>query len=284
MILLTLVFPVFAAGAVADSVNSRSNTLHLDVIPPRSADAMTGTEFAQKTAGLRGRERQRQAIAEIERGNIPDFLRDLVPVRFAYKPAGRDTVHSIIWVTPDYLAIGSNEDYLRIPLTFPSALDVAHAFGCILPTRKIVDAIYEQATCRLSPQPLPPGPKMRSSEYYLEHQRLIETERQGCPDGTLVAGHKKDVVITNRLNQKSGRIAIYGWHRKKSKKPIQPLSTVHEARYADYSHGIRLVCQTVWVDGEERSIYDVLQDPVLGTILTYEKVITKPRRLMRLQQ
>lgn len=284
LILFALVFPTTAEGADVNNNDTPTYTLYLNGIPPRPADAVTGSEFAQKTSGIRGRERQRQAIAEIERGNIPDFLRELVPVRFTYKPAGRDTVRAVIWVTPDYLAIGSDEDFLRIPLTFPSALDVAQAFRCILPTRKIVDAIYEQATCRLSPQPLLPGPKMRSSEYYLEHQRLIETQRLDCPDGTLVAGHKKDVVITNRLYQKPGRIAIYGWHRKKSKKPIQPLSTVHEARYADYSHGIRLVSQNIWIDGEERSIYDVLQDPVLGSMLTYEKVITKPRRLMRLQQ
>ncbi len=63
------------------------------------------------------------------------------------------------------------------------------------------------------------------------------------------AGHKKDVVITNRLTREQGRIAIYGWHQPTGI-PIQPLSTVHGAGYADYSHGIRLVSDVVLIDGK----------------------------------
>ena len=53
-----------------------------------------------------------------------------------------------------------------------------------------------------------------------------------------------------------GKIAIYGWHRLNGA-PIQPLSTVHGACYADYSHGIRLVSETVLVDGKTRFVHHV---------------------------
>jgi hypothetical protein len=43
-------------------------------------------------------------------------------------------------------------------------------------------------------------------------------------------------------------VAIYGWHRSNGD-PIQPLSTVHGEYYADYSHGIRLVSRTAYVNG-----------------------------------
>jgi len=120
---------------------------------------------------------------------------------------------------------------------------------------------------------------MRSTEYYVRHNNLIETQRTGRPLGELVAGHKKDVVLTNRLLGPE-RIAIYGWHRKDGT-PIQGLSTVHGARYADYSHGVRLVYEKVCIDGQLRSIYDVLEDPALAPVLSYEGLIPRIRKLMR---
>jgi hypothetical protein len=79
-------------------------------------------------------------------------------------------------------------------------------------------------------------------------------------------------VITNLLASKPGRIAIYGWHRS-SGDPIQPLSTVHGARYADYSHGIRLVSEMAILNGKLRSIYDILQDRLLAKVLGDEGAI-----------
>jgi hypothetical protein len=91
-----------------------------------------------------------------------------------------------------------------------------------------------------------------------------------------LSGHKKDVVITNRLAQKKDKIAIYGWHQCAGA-PIQPLSTVHDSCYADYSHGIRFVSDTVWIGGKPQSIYEVLEDPKLAEVLSTEGVIHNVR-------
>lgn len=254
-------------------------TLLAESIPARPAGAMTGSEFARRTTGIPGRERQRLALAELRRGNLPDFLRRLRPVRLTGRSPDGATVAATVWVTPDYLAIGSDQDFLRIPLSYYTATTVAREFGFVLPTRKVVDAIYRQSEVRLQPQPLPPGPRMRSSRYYLRHQQMIEAQRDGSPLEALTSGHKKDVVLTNRLYRNPNRIAIYGWQRRGGE-PIQPLSTVHGAAYADYSHGVRLVWETALVDGVERSIYDLLEDPELAPVLSYEGVIRDPRRLM----
>jgi hypothetical protein len=48
------------------------------------------------------------------------------------------------------------------------------------------------------------------------------------------------------------------------------LSTVHGARYADYSHGIRLVSEVAVLNGELRSIYTILQDSSLAKVLSDE--------------
>jgi len=97
----------------------------------------------------------------------------------------------------------------------------------------------------------------------------MQADSLGVKLGDLVAGDKKDVVITNLLSRRMGKIAIYGWHRGPGH-PIQPLSTVHGANYADYSHGIRLVSGTALIDGKPRSIYDILRDPSAASIVSDE--------------
>ena len=87
-----------------------------------------------------------------------------------------------------------------------TAFAVAASFGFVLPTPTMVDAIYEQAEIHLRPQPLPPGPEMRSNAYYWEHQRRIREQRieLHAPLGALIAGQKKDLVVSNRLWRKVG--------------------------------------------------------------------------------
>ncbi len=46
---------------------------------------------------------------------------------------------------PDYLSIGSNDDWARIPLSPMAAQQIADSLNCFLPTRKMVDDIYKAA-------------------------------------------------------------------------------------------------------------------------------------------
>jgi hypothetical protein len=246
-------------------------------LPTRPAGAIGGAEFARRTSGLSAADRDRAVVAELERGNIPSFLSRLTPVKL--RPSATDAQGATIWVTPDYLAIGSDDDFLYVPLNYYSATIVADYFGCVLPTARMVDAIYEQSAHHLKPAPLPAGPLMRSNLYLERHQQTIDLQRSGLPLGELISGHKKDLVLSNRLSQTPGRVAIYGWHRAPGD-PIQPLSTIHGARYVDYSHGVRLVSTTVVVEGRRRSIYDALQDTQLASALSREGVTRNPWGLM----
>lgn len=253
--------------------------LRLHAIPPRPADAVGGAAFVRRITGLTRADREAAIVAEVLRGNIPEFLRDLKPVTLRGRIGGRATT-ATVWVMPDYLAVGSDGDFVRLPVDFYSAVTIAHAFGMALPTRKIVDAVYAQAVLRLRPQPMTPGPRMTSTNYYQVHNERIEVQRAGRAPGGLTAGQKKDLVLTNRLfRQRSPRVAIYGWHRAAGD-PIQPLSTVHGATYADYSHGVRLVGGIVVVNGEERPIVEVFQDAYLGPILTLEGTVRLPAGLV----
>jgi hypothetical protein len=248
-------------------------------VPARESTAMGGTAFAKSIDSLTGAVREDALLLQLSSGNLPPFLRELKPVRLSSLGRNGDRHEAIIYVMPDYLAVGSNDDFLRVPLGLDTAKRVARQFGFTLPTRKMVDAIYEQSSLKLTPQTMKPGPRMTSTAYYTEHQRRIERQRSGRPLGELVSGHKKDLVLTKRLWTRRGRVAIYGWQRVGGR-PIQPLSTVHGARYADYSHGVRLVSTTVVVDGSARWIFDVLGDPDLAPLLSYEGAIRDADRLM----
>ena len=95
----------------------------------------------------------------------------------------------------------------------------------------------------------------------MHNDRIEEQSRTlGVTHSALVSGHKKDVVTTNLPTGSPGCIAIYGWHRLNGT-PIQPLSTVHGACYADYSHGIRLVSETVMVDGQPGAAEETCERP-----------------------
>lgn len=247
-------------------------------IPAPAHGATTGSAFVQRTTGWDGRKRQTAALEELRRGNLPDFMRQLKPVRLlAVAQAGRK-IEAVVWVTPDYVSIGNDSNFVRMPLSLPVAVSLARDLGFVLPTQKIVDAVYEQADFRFTPQPLPPSVMMRSSQYFAKHNGMIEEQRRGRPLGELVAGHKKDIVLTNRVFG-TERIAIYGWH-KRDGTPIQGLSLVHGARYADYSHGVRLVYNTVCIDGELRSIFEVLEDPEIAGVLSYEGWARRARSFM----
>jgi len=240
-------------------------------IPTRSGKDLTGSQFVQYVSQMTPQEREQSIGDEILKGNLPEFLRKLVPVELHCEfPSGKNLT-ATIFVAPDYLAIGSDDDFLRIPMNLHTAIAIADRFRFILPTKKMVDAIFLQSHYHLVPQPLPAGPQMRSTAYYWTHNQMIEDQARalGVRLGELVSGDKKDVVMTNRLAVNAGRIAIYGWHRGPDQ-PIQPLSTIHGANYADYSHGIRLISEMALIDGKLRSIYEILRDSSVANVLSDE--------------
>jgi hypothetical protein len=232
---------------------------------------MTGAGFLEATKHMDRATREGAIFDAIAAGIVPAFASKFVEVRVVN--GGRT---GVVQVAVDYAAIGTDEDFVRIAMSPITAQRLADLFGYVLPTRKLVDAIYGAAVMKLAPSPLPPSPQMMSNDYYRRHHEAIESQRAGRSTGELVAGHKKDVVITKRLAQRPDRVAIYGWHRLDGR-PIQPLSLVHEASYADYSHGIRWVRGTMLVDGVERPVGDVLRNPEMAILISDEGVLASQR-------
>ena len=239
-------------------------------IPSRPKDAPEGRAFLRGIAELSLLEREKRIVEEVERGNVPAFLRALVRVEVRGQDAKGRQHRVELAVMPDYLAVGSDRDCVRVPLTPMAAQRIADRFGLILPTRKMVDEIHRCAAVKLSPRPL--TEERQAVLTFLEHDAIIESQRKGHSRKKLVSGIKKDIVLTPLLASKPGRVAIYGWHRLGGQ-PIQPLYTGHVATYVDYSHGVRLVAREIVLDGKKVAISRVLADPALHPLLSDEGVV-----------
>lgn len=240
-------------------------------IPKRPANAPGGREFFAKLEKLSRAERETAVAEEIGRGNIPDFLRTFHQIKLTAKDTKGKERTAVLEVMPDYLAIGSDTDFVRVPMTPATASRIADVFGCALPTRKVVDEVYKAATVKLDPQPMTKDREAVAT--FLRHHEIIEGQREGKKLGELVVGVKKDVVVSNRLAEKADRVAIYGWH-KLDGNPIQPLTIVHVNTYVDYSHGVRLLKRSVTVDGRVYDLRHLLASPDLSSLVSDEGPFT----------
>jgi hypothetical protein len=248
-------------------------------LPPRSINALTGTEFAARITPLDLSEREKDVVAQVAAGNVPTFLRKLCPVP-ATSVVNGTTNNATFYVTPDYLAIGSDDDYFLIPVSPNTGQRIADALHCSLPTPKMVDEIYAAAEVKLAPSPIPPTPAMTTVPVFSNHYAIVRAQRaeqlHAHPFGALVAGHQKDVVISAKLVAAPGKVAIYGWH-KTNGVPIQPLYLKHTAAWVDYSQCTRLVQQKMTVNGGTKTVAEVLADPALVGLLSNEGPVPDPR-------
>lgn len=257
--------PAASAKSAAAPLGGRKN----DKIPPRATDAPGGRAFMERIAPLSREQREAAIFEELAAGNIPDFLRT-----FKHVPITAGGVTGIIDVAPDYLAVGSDDDFVRIPMTPQTAQRVADLFGAVLPTRKMVDAIDAVAEVRMAPQPLTEN--RESVAAFLLSNEKIEAQRGKQPLGMLTTGGKKDIVISNRIYERPDRLVIYGW-RQLNGEPIQPLTNVHVDWYVDYSHGVRLVRDEIEIAGKRVMIADLLRDPKRAAIVSDEGAVDPPR-------
>ncbi|MEO6070693.1 MAG: hypothetical protein ABIN57_01115 [Chitinophagaceae bacterium] len=235
----------------------------------RKGTAITGAAFYKQAVAYNRQQRDSFAVKEILYGNVPNFLKKFVPIHVSIKDSATGKrVRATYYVSPDYLSIGSDKDWARIPLTPMAAQRIADSFHCFLPTRKMVDDIYKAAKVKLEPVPMYAFRDSTVTMY--QHHLIIEGQRKGRKG--LIAGIKKDVVITGKMahDAKPDRVVIYGWHRLDGKS-IQPLYTGHVNWYVDYSHGIRLVYQKIKVGNRWLDYKEILKDPVLQRLLCDEE-------------
>lgn len=205
--------------------------------------------------------------------------------------------HSIdLFVFEDALKIES----VRVNVTAETQQKIADMLDCILPTAKIMDIMWEKCT-----QKLTPNPRLITSSTIamIDHSEKIdkEMEKKGYKEG-FVFPVGKSWVIDNWHVSKPNCSINYGWHFSgdnckgikgeqcasgikdpvtgKTYRVIQGRGSAHKGlHHSDYSQICILVSKKCIVDGVERSIIDVLQDPNLAYLINHDgalKVLRQP--------
>ncbi len=136
-------------------------------------------------------------------------------------------------VSPTYLA----------PIGIGEAIDIAKTNGLILPTPRMVDAIWQAADMKLEPHPQAHDgtAKTMNSRALTDAQNAYIAEQIGSRPFSLLGGTHKDVVfIDNAFGKAVNKPGIYGWHRRDGR-VIQDPMWGHGLDWKDYSQGLRLI-------------------------------------------
>ena len=229
---------------------------------------MKGSEFLASNAGKSLAQWEAAAVSLASQDSFVPW--PMVPVSVTSKD-GKHTGR--FFVTSDYFAVGTPEDYVRLPLTPGAAQRVANTKGMLLPTSKMVEDIWRASPLKLLPSPLVPNRGANLAQY-AQHSQAIDAQIPQGGAGALTSGQKKDVIVSNLW--KPGKVVIFGWYRPDGTF-IQPKSNIHGDFYVDYSHGIRLVGPNMEVDGQSMAVEDVLESTEYASLLSSEGPIRRVR-------
>jgi len=268
-------------------------------LPERSGNALSGSAFMKDVLGvdleefkknprqlgkLSKVEKENAILEQIELGNVPDFLRR--PKAVIIK--GPDGEEVKTYVMPDYIAIGSNEDFVRVPLSPIIAQAFARKYGLALPTKTIVEETYLQADNRVV------GPSYSHAEefaqnsayldsagFYLRSNEDINAQLKDVAPGALVSGGKKELVVSPFVAVRAKGVKVdesigfYGLFDTEGV-PIQR-SPGHGGemgyRHTEYALGIRFVSPMIVVQdasGKKKvmTMNAALQDPKVAKIIS----------------
>ena len=238
--------------------------------PP--ATKMTGTQFIASLPPTAGTDRENAILAAVRGGNMAPVTWSTV----ACSVGG----HSIsLLVSSDALRIGTAADAVRVSVTPCTMQQIADMLGCVLPTSRICDLIWEQATVQIPPHIMTADSHMadtsRMAEYDAAVTQLVDGRRG------LIENIGKAWCLTNKLVGQIDKAANYGWYDSSAPYRSGPteqgpyhlwqmLATAHNLEHVDYSQVMRLVSRVCTVDGRVCDLRDVLTDPTLAALASDE--------------
>jgi hypothetical protein len=228
-------------------------------VPERSKDARPASKIVEQLIKEKKgylEERENILLEEYLSGNIPHFLRTMQPVPF--KNNGSTVV---VYCLPDYLCLGSDDDFVHTPMSPVLAQKIADAWGLQMPTIDMVDAVRRESQVKLDFRAMTPtggfprDESMMYTERWPIHTAWFKTDMVAHTGrlGQLVSGHKKDLVVHPwLLKDRFHHCGIHGAYFGNDI-PIHNFEynqTAHELMYKDYSHGARLFWPMVYVTNE----------------------------------
>ena len=275
-----------ATTAIAGDVRYGSNgKLHKASMPvPALADkpaaTLAGSDFMRRADTTSFWALEDIIVETVTAGQVPDALRHFRKITFTTPVVDSVEIlrkkHKVeMWVLPDYVAIGTNDDFVRMPMGPLAAQRIADALDCTLPTPFLVDRIAEASEGHVDIFPFRPlGNRNSQPIVFQDSNNAINAQFKayGYEFGQFISGLKKDIVLTYKimtLTEYERNVAIYGWHHPDGRAQ-QPLFVRHGNFYVDYSHGVRLIYNKVKIDGVEYNIREILQSPELYRLLSDE--------------
>jgi hypothetical protein len=238
--------------------------------PPAPATGTPGSEwlkeYAKVDAGDEGA-RHRVVLEQIARRNMPDTWDDWVTVTVTGK---KGTIVEFD-VSPHGLRIGTNEDWVEVPMDGPHFAAAAEILELSLATAWMVRQIHFRAKTQgglvhyfaaaeiaqsmgyVQWQPnAPDGQTMKSPEFFAERSRLIREwlATHQIEDNVLISGYFKTIVPPiDGLTRRQGLEMLGGYSDEGEQ--VQPLSGgFHTKTFFDYSHNVRLAKNVVRVNGQ----------------------------------
>jgi hypothetical protein len=200
-----------------------------------------------------------------------------VPIRWAEitSKAGGHTAK--IMVAQDALELGGPGDSFRVNVSHTTEQQIVDALGLTMPTDKIADMIHEQAQVVLKPRMQPDSVSngtMSTVGAMLRHSREVDAIRGS---GGLASTVGKHWILSNHLGDRADIGVNYGWHDASApyKSPgglplWQQTGTRHDRFHVDYSQVVVPVHPSCVVDGATRNLWDVMADPSLAPLVSYE--------------
>ncbi len=125
--------------------------------------------------------------------DIPDFLRTFLRV---YAKHGQYTL--AYYAMPDFLSVGGDQNFIRLPISGWVASEIARTLGCILPTGRMALQIYTAESTQRLFYIYEHTLEKTQTALYLTHHRKNEAERQRQRYvlGKLTSGHHKELAIS----------------------------------------------------------------------------------------
>lgn len=257
------------AGCHSTLVNEAGHK-PLPFLNEHKGNGLTGWDFIESIDDMDFWDFEEKTLLALLEGNVPDSLRFFRKIR--YQRLG----HTVeFWALPDYLAVGTNDDFVRIPMGIISSRKVAKVMDCCLPTTFLVDRINDVAEGALDIFPFRPLRGRNSLPIvFQDHNNALKAlyKAKGYHFGQFISGLKKDLVETIYIDKNpeyANNIAIYGWHHPDGH-PQQPLFLRHANFYSDYSHGTRLIWHEITVDGQPFELDALMHDPELYRLVSDE--------------
>lgn len=181
---------------------------------------------------------------------------------------------------------------VRINVSAKIQQKVADLLNCILPTAKIYDLMWHNCEEKINPMPRLIS---MTKDAMVEHSQKIDKALENN-NSIIKSTVGKTWIVDNAIKNKNGRACNYGWHFTTGNKykgirgnvcasllknpetnsywyMIQSRGFHHQDTHLDYSQNAILISKQCFVNGQERNITEVLQDPELAGIINHDGVL-----------